>query len=577
MLPLTRSRNRSRFFGTPFSPEALFAGGTVAGAWYDPSDLTTLFTTSAGTTQCAMPGQGSAVSVGLMLDKSKGSPLAVGAHRYWRYIVGVSTNQHHPRVSRIVLSTATASTDIVVFLADNCADQGTIPTLGATYAYDFGSATAIVSASVYATFNGSRAALYQVEYSDDNTNWFSAFQGNMSATTCGLFAGSVFAYNGNHAIAFNNTTARPELRARVNLLTYSEQFDNAAWVKGNVTVTANAATAPDGTTTADLVYPSTSGTDRYVWQQVTGLTTGATFKTSIRLKNSGINFAYIYNVRGNQFFYVNLTTGATSNVGTNISNLTSSVDANGWVTVTFESVLIDAQTTAYIFVGASDAAGSTSVTASGTNGILVWGADLRPANIGANVPAYQRIADANTYDTSGFPLYLRFDGIDDSMYTPASINFSGTDKMSVFAGVRALQSAVLVISELSANTNSNNGSFVLYKNNDGLGFASKGTSLADVNNGSGSVPPISLVLTGQSDISAPSISLRSNGTQILSSVSSQGAGNFGTYPLYIGSRGNASNWFNGQVYGLLVVGSAVSAGNISATEQWVAGKTGIQI
>ena len=53
-----------------FDPSQLFEGGTVAGAWYDPSDLSTLFTTSAGTTPVAMPGLGSAVSVGLMLDKS---------------------------------------------------------------------------------------------------------------------------------------------------------------------------------------------------------------------------------------------------------------------------------------------------------------------------------------------------------------------------------------------------------------------------------------------------------------------------------------------------------------------------
>jgi hypothetical protein len=42
---------------------------------------------------------------------------------------------------------------------------------------------------------------------------------------------------------------------RENLLTYSEQFDNAAWAgsQANVTFTANSTTAPDGTNTADLV------------------------------------------------------------------------------------------------------------------------------------------------------------------------------------------------------------------------------------------------------------------------------------------------------------------------------------
>jgi hypothetical protein len=64
MLPLTRSRNRSRFF-PPFSPALLFAQGEQ-GAWYDPSDYSTLFQDSAGTT----PVTGVEQFVGLMLDKS---------------------------------------------------------------------------------------------------------------------------------------------------------------------------------------------------------------------------------------------------------------------------------------------------------------------------------------------------------------------------------------------------------------------------------------------------------------------------------------------------------------------------
>ena len=46
-----------------------------------------------------------------------------------------------------------------------------------------------------------------------------------------------------------------------NLITYSERFENAAWVKGaGVTVTANQAQAPDGTMTADTVaYDGASG------------------------------------------------------------------------------------------------------------------------------------------------------------------------------------------------------------------------------------------------------------------------------------------------------------------------------
>lgn len=46
---------------------------------------------------------------------------------------------------------------------------------------------------------------------------------------------------------------------QTNLLTYSEQFDNAAWTKTNVTVTANAALSPNGTLTADEIVCSANG------------------------------------------------------------------------------------------------------------------------------------------------------------------------------------------------------------------------------------------------------------------------------------------------------------------------------
>ena len=51
--------------GGGFSPSTLFAGGEQ-GAWYDPSDMSTLWQDSAGTTPVTASGQ----PVGLMLDKS---------------------------------------------------------------------------------------------------------------------------------------------------------------------------------------------------------------------------------------------------------------------------------------------------------------------------------------------------------------------------------------------------------------------------------------------------------------------------------------------------------------------------
>jgi hypothetical protein len=50
-----------------FSPSSLFSS-SQPGVWFDPSDLTTLFQDSAGTTPVTTPGQ----TVGLILDKSQG-------------------------------------------------------------------------------------------------------------------------------------------------------------------------------------------------------------------------------------------------------------------------------------------------------------------------------------------------------------------------------------------------------------------------------------------------------------------------------------------------------------------------
>lgn len=61
----SRFRDRSGRGGTGFSPLSLFSNGEQ-GAWYDPSDLSSLFQDAAGTTPVTAADQ----QVGLMRDKS---------------------------------------------------------------------------------------------------------------------------------------------------------------------------------------------------------------------------------------------------------------------------------------------------------------------------------------------------------------------------------------------------------------------------------------------------------------------------------------------------------------------------
>lgn len=61
---------RPVFSGKPFSPLDLFSSGET-GVWYDPSDFSTMFQNSTGTTPVTATGN----SVGLLLSKSQGAVL----------------------------------------------------------------------------------------------------------------------------------------------------------------------------------------------------------------------------------------------------------------------------------------------------------------------------------------------------------------------------------------------------------------------------------------------------------------------------------------------------------------------
>jgi hypothetical protein len=91
-----------------------------------------------------------------------------------------------------------------------------------------------------------------------------------------------------------------------NLLAYSEEFDNAAWTKNTATVTANAAVAPDGTATADLV--TSTGADGYFGRGQSGLTGNQQFTASVYLRadaNTSVRLYLLEAVGGSAVHFVN--------------------------------------------------------------------------------------------------------------------------------------------------------------------------------------------------------------------------------------------------------------------------------
>lgn len=222
-----------------------------------------------------------------------------------------------------------------------------------------------------------------------------------------------------------------------------------------------------------------------------------------------------------------------------------------------------------------DSAGTTPVTAVGQP----VGRILDKSGRGNH--ASQTVATSRPvlHQDSGGRYYLLFDGVDDGLQTP-SINFSGTDKMTVFAGARKLRdSAVSILIELSVDTNSNPGTFNLAAptSTSTVGrdaFRSRGSVADFVDAGGVTAAPATVVYTGSADIAAPSIVFRTNGVERAANSTSQGAGNYGSYPLFIARRGGSSLTYNGRLYSLIVRGAATTQSQIEQAERWVNGKTG---
>ena len=449
------------FGGAAFSPASLFTAGEP-GAWYDPSDLTTLFQDSAGTTPVTTPAQ----SVGLMLDKS-----GRGNH------ASQSTSAQRPT-------------------------YGVVPATG-----------------------------------------------------------------------------------RRNLLTFTEQFDNAVWAKQQTTITSNTTIAPDGTTTADALFEAANINFHgiAVSSTVVVASSGQTYTASFYAKANGRTKGYISTVNGGGFAVFDLV-AKTIVFGGNGTNETVTAQtitelSDGWFRLTITSTFSGAANVRSA-LGLSNDLGLSSYLGDITKGVFIWGAQLE---VGSTATAYQRVVSSFDVTETGVQSlsYVSFDGTDDGMLTGTIT--PGIDKAQVFTGVRKLSDAATgTIAELSVISGANSGAFGLFGPS-GAGLAgytwrSRGTAEAVITTPLSYASPITNVVTGLGDIDGNSSIIRVDGLQQSSSSNNQGTGNYLDYPLYIGRRAGASVPFNGQIYSMIVrFGATLSAATILETETYVGDKTGINI
>lgn len=167
---------------------------------------------------------------------------------------------------------------------------------------------------------------------------------------------------------------------RTNLALRSEEFDNSAWQKSNVTVTANTTTSPDGNTTADTI--SITSNNGYIRLFPLTFANSTTYTCSVFVKNNGISAGQTFNfyatnnltspnaAMANAIIDINNGSVTTSSIGSGVSAVSASISSltNGWyrVQLTFT-------------VGAS-AGGSICeigfIASTATRTFFAWGAQL---------------------------------------------------------------------------------------------------------------------------------------------------------------------------------------------------------
>ena len=161
-----------------------------------------------------------------------------------------------------------------------------------------------------------------------------------------------------------------------NLLTFSEQFDNAAWVKTAVTATANSTVAPNGTTTADTITASAGAGYHYAAQNA-AVVAGTTYTASMYVRAGTARYIG-FGDAGDAVWhsaYLDTTDGSILNQVNCVATAVSV--GGGWFLVTSTFTRTNAAN-AQIYVGGSTVTGNAGpvFTAAGTETCIAWGAQL---------------------------------------------------------------------------------------------------------------------------------------------------------------------------------------------------------
>ena len=187
---------------------------------------------------------------------------------------------------------------------------------------------------------------------------------------------------------------------RVNLLTYSEQFDNAIWGKNGTTITPNATVSPDGTLNADtLVETATSGGHR-VSQAFTSSATSYTFSVYAKAAGRSILQLFTNNTAATAGCNFDISSGTPGTPSAGITPVITPV-GNGWYRCSITYTAIAVAGSQFIAMQTSiSAVMNGTYTGDGYAGVFLWGAQLESGSFATSYIPTVASQETRSQDTA---------------------------------------------------------------------------------------------------------------------------------------------------------------------------------
>lgn len=188
--------------------------------------------------------------------------------------------------------------------------------------------------------------------------------------------------------------------ARTNLLTYSEDFDNASWTLQNTSILGNTAVSPTGNVNADTLIESATVTTQHLINCVVTVSSGSTYTFSCFVKNAVGTRKLILTAFGEGYSVFDPITGSITQTGGNVCSATNC--GNGWWR--FSAAITKTNTSSGFYIGFWST--TNSYTGDGTSAFYLYGAQVElgtfpTSYIPSTTTVTSRASVGTYYDSTG--------------------------------------------------------------------------------------------------------------------------------------------------------------------------------